>query len=390
MTKNSFFALRIALVPALLAAATIVEARHFVPSFRLLTCVLIFLLLVDLVSLVRGKRRDFLLVLASLAFGICVIEAMASIMEPKEPTSRRDWTVRQPVIGWGPAGAGRFNEAKVDPNTGHTIYNTDYTIDSNLLRQTESNEYGSTIVFFGCSFTFGDGVSDAETLPQLFSDVLDRKQRVLNAAFTGHGPQQFLRELETGRLDNAIGLRPKLFVFLTFAWHAERTACKPNWSRHAPRYAIEDRKVVFKGNCNEGTSLLLREWAENSAAYRWLIKPLNQKISRDDVELYIRIAVAAVKLAKDKYGVPTLIPFIRVPVEYLRPTGFTDDEIIRRLQEGGALVLDVSLAQEEANGTGISIPGDGHPTPYANRLRARLIKNYIEEHLPEVLLSMLD
>jgi len=391
MAKNSFFALRIALIPALVAAFTIVEARHFFSSFRLWTFVLIFLLLADLVSLLRGKWRDFLLVLTSLAFGICLIEAVANVLEPKDSgNTRRDWAVRHPVIGWGPVRAGRFNATKFDPDSGEAIYKTDYTIGADLLRQTESSENGSTIVFFGCSYTFGDGVSDAETLPQLFADALDRKQRVLNAAFTGYGPHQFLRELETRHLDSVIGPHPKLFIFLTFAWHVERTACKPHWARHAPHYEIQNGQVVFKGNCNEGPSLWLREWAENTAAYRQFIKPLSQKISRDDVELYIRIAVAAVKLGKEKYGVPTLVPYIRAPKEYLHATGFTDDEILRRLQDGGALVLDVSLAKEQSRGARITIPGDGHPTPYANRLRALLIKNYIEQRLPGVLLSMLD
>ena len=71
-------------------------------------------------------------------------------------------------------------------------------------------------------------------------------------------------------------------------------------------------------------------------------------------------------------------------------TGFTDDEIVRRLQDGGAMVVDASLAKEEASGATITIPGDSHPTPYANRVRALLIKNYIEQHVSRFLLSTRD
>jgi hypothetical protein len=103
----------------------------------------------------------------------------------------------------------------------------------------------------------------------------------------------------------------------------------------------------------------LEEWAENMAAYRWFIEPFRHKLSHDDVELYIRILLAAVKLAKEKYGVLTLIPYLRVPEAYLHDldaekffvaTGFTDDEIVRRLQDGGAMVVAASLAKEEASG----------------------------------------
>jgi hypothetical protein len=133
----------------------------------------------------------------------------------------------------------------------------------------------------------------------------------------------------------------------------------------------------------------LREWAEKSAAYRWFIEPFRHRVNHDDVEFYIRIVLEAVQLAKSKYGVPTLLAYLQVKEDYLRGTGFTDDEIIRRLEDGGALVVDASLAKEEASGAILGIPGDGHPTPYANRARALLIKNYIEQHMP-VLLSRLD
>ena len=32
----------------------------------------------------------------------------------------------------------------------------------------------------------------------------------------------------------------------------------------------------------------------------------------------------------------------------------------------------------------LSIPGDGHPTALANRLRASILKNYLERNMPEV------
>jgi hypothetical protein len=56
---------------------------------------------------------------------------------------------------------------------------------------------GLTAAFFGDSMTFGQGVPDAYTLPQAFADATGHRWRVLNLAFPGYGPQQFLRSLET-------------------------------------------------------------------------------------------------------------------------------------------------------------------------------------------------
>jgi hypothetical protein len=379
---------RYAFILILLCFTALIEARHPFPQFRLATFILAFLALAGMASLLRGKPRDGLVALASLAFGLCVLEGVATVIEPKILIIvTKGWSVTRPVIGFGPEHPGRFHDEKRDPNTGAVIYLADYTIDANLLRQTTSSEKGPAIVFFGDSFTFGMGVNDAETLPQLFADRLDRKQRVLNLGFSGYGPQQFLRELETRYFDPLIGSQPSLFVFMTFAGHAERTACKPNWLRMGPHYVIENGRITFKGPCYEGSSLWLREWLENMAAFRFFIEPYRQRIGHDHIELYIRTVVAAVQLAKEKYGVATLIPYIRTSDNYFSGTGFSDDSIIARLRDGGAIVIDATLDKEEAGGAIISIKGDGHPTPLANRLRASIIKDYIEYHMPGILVA---
>ena len=111
-----------------------------------------------------------------------LIEAAANIWGPREPTvvGQDGLFALRPVTGWGPVHAGRYHVEKTDPKTGAAIYSADYTIDSNLVRQTLSCEKGPAVVFFGCSYTFGLGLNDGETLPQAFADSLGRKQRVLN------------------------------------------------------------------------------------------------------------------------------------------------------------------------------------------------------------------
>jgi hypothetical protein len=216
--------------------------------------------------------------------------------------------------------------------------------------------------------------------------LLGRKQRVLNLGFSGYGPPQFLAELQTGRFDGVIGAQPRLFIFMTMAEHAGRTACKPVWARLGPRYALENGHVALKGACYEGLRARVREWLENMASYRLFIEPYLQKGTHEDVELYVRILLASVSLAKEKYGVATLIPYI--PADgYLNGTGFSDDEIIQRLRDGGATVIDVSLAKDEAAGAKLRIGGEGHPMPLANRLRASLLEEYIENRMPGILVG---
>jgi hypothetical protein len=63
----------------------------------------------------------------------------------------------------------------------------------------------------------------------------------------------------------------------------------------------------------EGLSLELREWLEDMASYRLFIEPYLQRVTHDDLELYVRILLAAVRLAKEKYSVVTLIPHSKNP-----------------------------------------------------------------------------
>jgi hypothetical protein len=95
--------------------------------------------------------------------------------------------------------------------------------------------------------------------------------------------------------------------------------------------------------------------------------------------------LAAVNLAKEKYGVATLIPYLPA-YSYLEGTGFSDNEIVQRLRDGGAVVVDVSLVEDESTGA-LNIKGDGHPTSIANRLRASIIKDFIENHMPRILVA---
>jgi hypothetical protein len=371
MPAKIFLALRVLAIPLLVAAIAFFELDRPVGPFRLFTLISLFLLLADATSLCLGRLRDFLLVASSLAFGLSVLEAAASYSVPEaEIVATPNLTVRQPVIGWGPRRPGRFHVRKFDPENGTVIYDVHYTIDKNLLRETNSCEACATVAFFGDSMTFGEGINDSDTLPQTLANDFDGKLRVLNLGYSGYGPQQFLRELQTGRFDSVLGKNPKLFVFLTGNWMVERSACKSPWILYAPRYELENKQVVYKGACDTGPMLWLRQWLVHSALYREFIEPSERQVTKRDVDLNIGILKAAAALAKSKYGAEMVFPYIGADPMTI--------QIVRELQAAGADVVDVSLSELAPAGDRLNIPGDGHPTPLANRLRAAILKTYIE------------
>lgn len=94
----------------------------------------------------------------------------------------------------------------------------------------------------------------------------------------------------------------------------------------------------------------LRGWLAGSAAYRFFVDPQTRRARGDDVSLYVESVRTAVALARRKYGVPTRIAYIDSTEDFLAGAGFMDAMIVESFRKGGAAVVDVTLAKEEAEG----------------------------------------
>jgi hypothetical protein len=362
-----------------LAGAAILSHSDYNNYTLLLYLILGFCFLLGLLILVRGWLRDAALVLTSLVLCLVAVEAYQTLAHPRALAEEAEgFAGSKPILGWGALAPGAFTAKKIDPKTGKVVYDATYTIGDHLLRKTISTDNGPTVAFFGDSFMFGEGLPDTDTLPQIFADLADRKFRVLNFAFPGYGPQQFLRALETHIYDGLLQ-DSRLFVFETAAWHAERTACTPPFTLRAPRYVLENDRPAYVGACAEGITRFVREVLGHSAAYRMLLQPAQGAPSRADIDLYIAIVRRAVTLARENYHVPTVILYLPYDPNYLTGTGYTDQEIMEKLRESGAGVV-VGLVDPSRTEVPMTIPGDGHPTGAANRQWAEMIKAWWDAH----------
>ena len=367
----------------LLGAIAWFETHHAVPGFRAWTFGCMFLMIAAGATLARARARDGLLVCSALAFGLCVLEAAATPLKPKRNVRTTPfWLTIAPEVGFAFTRAGVIHALEREPGTGAVVFDATYTIGPTFDRVVRSRDTGPAVVFFGDSFTFGEGVNDAETLPQVFADLRGGKERVLNLAVTGYSPQQFLREVQIGLRDDVIGPRPGVFVFLTSSFHAKRTACKESWTNYAPRFTLIDDKVVHQGACFSGFALGFHEFLENSALYQLTAQPFLTKLTRADIDLYIRILADAVRLSRERYGVETLVPYVQAGSDYLAGTGYTEGEIMDALRARGVRVVDMTLHDDVAKGLNYSIHGDGHPTAAANVVRARMIADALKDVLP--------
>lgn len=160
-----------------------------------------FVLLAELASLTQHWLQNGFVMLAALCLGLAGIEAYASRGAPTATSHSVKKALKgpaliaiDPVLGAQPSGPGKFPAYRA--NGDKVIYDVMYTIDQKRRRPTTSNPDGARIVNFGDSWTFGEGLNDAETLPQAFANLTGAA--VVNYGFEGASPA------ETGAFDQDI------------------------------------------------------------------------------------------------------------------------------------------------------------------------------------------
>ena len=252
-----------------------------------------------------------------------------------------------------------------------TLFRVTYTVSDAGVRQTRGNAQGDTWLFMGCSFTFGEGVEDHETLPSRFSEQLGWSANVVNLAFSGYGPHQMLRMLETGRL---AGVRPpvKRVIYQAISHHVTRVAGRAWFDLEGPAYKISGDTIRFAGPFHSSTWIQARKIVLASD----LGKVLNQRYrppSDAEIELYARIVEKAAALFQKELGAPFSILF------WDNDENPTAKRIYDRLVATGLPVIRTTSFLTRRELDSLQIPHDRHPTPEVyQRLAAGLAAHFGE------------
>jgi hypothetical protein len=115
-----------------------------------------------------------------------------------------------------------------------------------------SNKNTDCVLFFGDSFTFGEGVNDDEALPYLVGQQSGGQYHTYNFGFHGYGPHQMLAMLEYRLEEKIINCKPRFAVYQAILDHLIRAAGQAAWDTHGPRYVLErDGRVTFAGHFDD-------------------------------------------------------------------------------------------------------------------------------------------
>ncbi len=256
------------------------------------------------------------------------------------------------------------------------IYEVVYTIDDRQRRVTpveDPQERDKFLLFFGGSFTFGEGVNDDETLPfhvaQLAPDY-----RPYNYGLSGYGPQQMLAKLQSDELAEEVSETKGILIYTFIDAHVERAIGSMYvynaWGDRMPYYTTDWRGNLFRrGNFKTGRPLL-------SALYEVLADSEIAKYYHLNIpgELrpgHYRQAVRIIAVARDTFRAKFNSDDFYVVIHPDEGDYFEDMEPY--FQAAGLKILNYDELMKLDPDQGLAIKGDGHPTGKAHQIVAQHI-----------------
>ncbi len=219
-----------------------------------------------------------------------------------QTTRSQDYIGPHAILGYAPH---QNSHSEVTLNLGtDIIYRVTYTFDAHGLRiapPAEPSQCNRCVLFFGGSFTLGEGVADDEALPYQVGQ--QSRCPVYNFGFHGYGPHHMLAAIEKGLLADTVDCRPQAVIYQAVLDHVSRAAGLSSWGDDTPRYqATADGDVVHVGRFSDINGLAdhIRAVFKQTHIYRQFFRN-RIRADRDDVDRLIAIVAASEQKLKAMY-----------------------------------------------------------------------------------------
>lgn len=268
----------------------------------------------------------------------------------------------------------QFRARKQDGKN-RTIYDVIYTTDQFRRREVENriNIKKPHIILAGCSYIFGEGLNDNETLHFYLNEKLDN-YNIYNYASHGSSPNQFLAKLEQASIKNEIkttGTGYLIYFFVDF--HLRRILGSLNvpWTYDMPYYFLDNNQILRRdGNFKTGRKIETHLYLafNKFKKYSSIFKKINLEIPKSDTSYSIDLAHKIFLKIKDEY----LKQLSGEVLIWIHPLSLLNDRIsllINKLQKSGIKVIQTPINHSDT----YMISGDPHPSSYFNKLFAEKI-----------------
>jgi hypothetical protein len=263
------------------------------------------------------------------------------------------------------------------------VYDVVYTISENGFRLTPTSNDKShqCVLFFGGSFTFGEGLNDNETLPNYLGEAQNNNFRVINFGFHGYGPHQMLSAIENGIVDKVtagcIGVN---VIYSAIPDHIPRASGYSPWDRHGPKYEVHNGNLIRKGNFDDKINFLNKVLLSKfnlSFFYKTFFDKRRNAATKSEVEKYFAIVEKSNSLLASKFA-ETDFTFLFWDKNDLssKIDKMNSDFIYQHLISSDLnfySVSDIVPKYSENSGLYTVSPFDKHPNKYINKIIAEFI-----------------
>ena len=281
--------------------------------------------------------------------------------------------------------SGDYPVAEVRTKTGEKIYEVVYHVDSHGRRITPVPEHsGRTkhLIFFGCSFMYGEGLQENETLPaQLAARLLDYTP--YNYGFHGHSPAEMLTKIRSGTLPPEVPEREGDLIYLFMDAHISRAIGSlqivTSWGKNRPYYRLGPHdEVIRQGDFSTGRPVL--QWFYELLAKSRLVRALRIDLPPVTTERHLRLVARLIEESFTAYH--HQFPNSRAYLVIYPGTRY-GTTLGKTLAAKGITVLDYSGLFPDQKPEYILAPEDRHPNARAwqvlsERLATDLKLNEVE------------
>ena len=309
------------------------------------------------------------------AVGCC--EAFYALSDSfSQPKDRVDYEpgyhINHSSLGYAPK---RLNRSRAVRHHGdELVYDVHYTIDGQGLRVGPPAEPSSApLLFFGGSYTYGEGLDDHETMPYRVGLSTHGRYRIYNFSFHGYGPHQMLAAISDGLVAEIVEGAPGHAIYQALLPpHARRLAGKARFGRAGPRYVLaENGSVERRGRLRDAPrkpSLVERQL---SKSHLYTALHPDDGVGPKDFDLFI----ATVRTARNE--LVRLYPEIEFHVIVWGPIGADDlSEVTAAMERDGIIVHSMrAIAPDYQQRPDLYWlhKHDSHPSRFANELVAKYV-----------------
>ncbi len=255
------------------------------------------------------------------------------------------------------------------------------TFGQRIVTVPEDGPRNKFLLFFGCSFTFGQNVDGDETLPSYAAQYADGYEPY-NFGCLGYGPQHLFFQIQDKELLRGVKQPEGVAVYVFMADHVSRLLGDMLvfnlWMQDCPYLYVDDGVLTYGGSFLHGRplkSFLYRfVWARRRvipvSLGSYFLRPEH---TPEDFQLLGKVVKGAETLFRKRFPQGRFLVLI-----YPNPDAVQSDQeqAINVFQMEGLTTLDASsyVTVDEKG-----FFEDGHPRPVTNKAIAELLAETLDE-----------